>query len=72
MQILVGEQVFVYPMKMGRIATPKKIGYETPPHQDAHSHQAGPTMAGIWVALHDVEEGMGRLKLLPGSHRGGG
>ena len=71
MQILVGEQVFVYPMKMGRIATPKKIGYETPPHQDAHSHQAGPTMAGIWVALHDVEEGMGRLKLLPGSHRGG-
>ena len=71
MQILVGEQVFVYPMKMARIATPKKIGYETPPHQDAHSHQAGPTMAGIWVALHDVQEGMGRLKLLPGSHRGG-
>jgi hypothetical protein len=71
MQILVGEQVFVYPMKMGRIATPKKIGYETPPHQDAHSHQAGPTMAGIWVALHDASEGMGRLKLLPGSHKRG-
>jgi len=33
MQTLAGEQVFVYPMKMGRIATPKKIGYETPPHQ---------------------------------------
>jgi hypothetical protein len=71
MQILVGEDVFVYPMKMGRIATPGKIGYETPPHQDAHSHQAGPTMAGIWVALHDVQEGMGRLKLLPGSHKQG-
>ena len=71
MRILVGERVFVYPMKMARIATPKKIGYETPPHQDAHSHQAGPTMAGIWIALHDAREGMGRLKLLPGSHQRG-
>jgi Phytanoyl-CoA dioxygenase (PhyH) len=71
MKILVGDDVFVYPMKMGRIATPRKIGYETPPHQDAHSHQAGLTMAGIWVALHDASEGMGRLKLLPGSHKRG-
>jgi hypothetical protein len=71
MQKIVGDNVFVYPMKMGRIATPKKIGYETPPHQDAHSHQAGPTMAGIWVALHDAKKGMGRLKLLPGSHKQG-
>jgi len=71
MRILAGENTFVYPMKMGRIATPRKIGYETPPHQDAHSHQAGPTMAGIWVALHDVEQGMGRLKMLPGSHKQG-
>ena len=71
MRKLVGEDVFVYPMKMARIATPRKLGYETPPHQDAHSHQAGPTMAGIWVALHDVNEGMGRLKLLPHSHKGG-
>ena len=71
MQLLVGKDTFVYPMKMGRIATPKKIGYETPPHQDAHSHQAGPTMAGMWVALHDAKEGMGRLKLLPGSHKQG-
>ena len=71
MQTLVGQKPFVYPMKMGRIATPRKIGFETPPHQDAHSHQAGPTMAGIWVALHDVQAGMGRLKLLPGSHKHG-
>lgn len=71
MQVLVGEETFVYPMKMGRIATPRKLGFETPPHQDAHSHQAGPTMAGIWVALHDVRQGMGRLKLLPGSHKHG-
>ena len=28
-------------------------------------------MAGIWVALHDAKEGMGRLKLLPGSHKDG-
>jgi hypothetical protein len=71
MRVLVGDKVFVYPMKMGRIATPRKIGYETPPHQDAHSHQAGPTMAGIWVALHDATRGMGRLQLLPGSHKHG-
>lgn len=71
MQTVVGGQVFVYPMKMARIATPGKLGCETPPHQDAHSHQAGPTMAGIWVALHNASEGMGRLKLLPGSHKQG-
>jgi hypothetical protein len=71
MRMVVNDEIFVYPMKMGRIATPRKIGYETPPHQDAHSHQAGPTMAGMWVALHDVKEGMGRLKLLPGSHQQG-
>lgn len=71
MQTVVGPEVFVYPMKLGRIACPKKLGYETPPHQDARSHQAGPTMAGMWVALHDTEQGMGRLQLLPGSHKQG-
>jgi ectoine hydroxylase-related dioxygenase (phytanoyl-CoA dioxygenase family) len=71
MQGIVGPDVFVYPMKMARISTPRKIGYETPPHQDAHSHNAGPTMAGIWVALHDVSQEMGRVKVLPRSHRHG-
>lgn len=71
MQRVSNSDVFVYPMKMARISTPKKIGYETPPHQDAHSHQAGPTMAGIWVALHDVDESMGRLQILPESHKSG-
>jgi ectoine hydroxylase-related dioxygenase (phytanoyl-CoA dioxygenase family) len=59
---------FVYPMKMARIATPRKSGFETPAHQDAYSHHAGPTMAGIWVALHDVDETMGRLAILDRSH----
>jgi len=63
--------VFVYPMKMARISTPGKIGYETPPHQDARSHAAGPTMAGIWIALHDISTDMGRLKILPRSHTRG-
>jgi ectoine hydroxylase-related dioxygenase (phytanoyl-CoA dioxygenase family) len=71
MEAVSNSEVFVYPMKMARISTPGKIGYETPPHQDAHSHHAGPTMAGIWVALHDAKEGMGRLKILPGSHKKG-
>lgn len=71
MQAVCGAKPFVYPMKMARIAAPRKLGYETPPHQDAHSHYAGPTMAGIWVALHDVDERMGRLTLLPGSHTRG-
>ncbi|NRB38885.1 MAG: phytanoyl-CoA dioxygenase family protein [Pseudomonadales bacterium] len=71
MQLMVGEQVFAYPMKMARISCPNKLGFETPPHQDAHSHQSGPTMCGIWVALHDIKEGMGRLKMLPGSHKQG-
>jgi ectoine hydroxylase-related dioxygenase (phytanoyl-CoA dioxygenase family) len=63
--------VFVYPMKMARISTPGRIGYETPPHQDARSHAAGPTMAGIWIALHDISAEMGRLKILPRSHTRG-
>ena len=71
MQLVAGENPFVYPMKMARIATPKKLGFETPPHQDAHSHHAGPTMAGIWVALHDVDDTMGRVTVLPRSHHRG-
>lgn len=68
---MAGEDHFVYPMKMARIATPRKLGYETPPHQDAYSHHAGPAMAGIWVALHDVDDSMGRVTVLPRSHNGG-
>lgn len=71
MKKVAGKDAFVYPMKMARISTPGRIGYETPPHQDARSHAAGPTMAGIWIALHDVSAEMGRLKILPGSHKNG-
>lgn len=71
MERVTGTEAFVYPMKMARISTPGRIGYETPPHQDAHSHHAGPTMAGIWVALHDVTAEMGRVKVLPRSHERG-
>ncbi|MFK8041641.1 phytanoyl-CoA dioxygenase family protein [Congregibacter sp.] len=68
MALVAGEETFVYPMKMARIAAPRKLGFETPPHQDAFSHHAGPSMAGIWVALHDADTDMGRLTILPGSH----
>ena len=71
MRRIAGREPWVYPIKMARIATPRMLGYETPPHQDAYSHHAGPTMAGIWVALHDVDSTMGRVKVLPGSHKGG-
>ncbi|MEM8661075.1 MAG: phytanoyl-CoA dioxygenase family protein [Pseudomonadota bacterium] len=71
MQLVADDDVFVYPMKMARISTPGKVGYETPPHQDAFSHHAGPTMAGIWVALHGIDAELGRVKVLPGSHRDG-
>jgi len=71
MEMVSGKDVFIYPMKMARISTPGRVGYETPPHQDARSHVAGPTMAGIWVALHDITAEMGRLKILPRSHTRG-
>ncbi|MEM8561003.1 MAG: phytanoyl-CoA dioxygenase family protein [Pseudomonadota bacterium] len=71
MQLVSDDRVFVYPMKMARISTPGMIGYETPPHQDAFSHHAGPTMAGIWVALHSIDSELGRVKVLPGSHKHG-
>ena len=66
-----GCEPWVYPIKMARVATPRMLGYETPPHQDAYSHHAGPTMAGVWVALHDVDASMGRVTVLPQSHKGG-
>ena len=28
-------------------------------------------MAGVWVALHDVDDTVGRVKVLPGSHKKG-
>ena len=68
MQTVQGKDVFVYPMKMARISTPGKLGYETPAHQDARSHFAGETMAGIWVALQDIPAELGRLQILPKSH----
>ena len=71
MQVVTGSTPFVYPMKMARISTPGKVGFETPPHQDAHSHHAGPTMAGFWVALHPITADMGRVKVLPESHKKG-
>jgi hypothetical protein len=71
MQLVAGSRPFVYPMKMARVAAPRKLGFETPPHQDAHSHHAGPTMAGVWLALHDADAAMGRLTVLPGSHTRG-
>ena len=71
MKMITGDEVFVYPIKMARISTPRKIGHETPPHQDAYSHHAGPTMAGIWVALQDISEPMGRVKVLSKSHKRG-
>ena len=69
MELVVNKEVFIYPMKMARLSTPKKLGFETPPHQDAHSHQSGDTMAGIWIPLHDVSSTMGRLMVLPYSHK---
>ena len=59
-------------MKMARISTPgKKWVARRRPTRTAYSHHAGPTMAGIWVALHDISTPMGRVKVLPGSHKGG-
>jgi hypothetical protein len=71
MRVTAGPRPFVYPMKMARVAAPRKLGYETPPHQDAYSHHAGPAMCGAWVALHAADAAMGRLTILPGSHTRG-
>lgn len=71
METVSGKDVFIYPMKMARVSTPNKIGYETPAHQDAKSHVAGETMCGIWVALHNISSEMGRLQILPRSHTRG-
>ena len=68
-----GCEPWVYPIKMARIATPANA-WATKPHRTRTPTltTAGPTMAGVWVALHDVDASMGRVTLvLPGSHKGG-
>jgi hypothetical protein len=47
------------------------IGTEQKPHSDIiHFHSDPPSyMAGVWVALEDIDEGNGALVYYPGSHK---
>lgn len=45
--------------------------WKTPPHQDWRSMQGSLDSVVVWVALVDVDAGLGALQVVPGSHRQG-
>lgn len=45
--------------------------WKTPPHQDWRSMQGSLDSVVVWVALVDVDEALGALEIVPGSHRRG-
>jgi ectoine hydroxylase-related dioxygenase (phytanoyl-CoA dioxygenase family) len=48
-----------------------EVFYKTPPHQDWRSMQGSLNAVVVWVPLVDVDEKLGALRVLPGSHRDG-
>ena len=53
-----------------RLATQEHY-WKTPPHQDWRSMQGSVDSVVAWVALVDVDEALGALEFVPGSHRRG-
>ena len=45
--------------------------WKTPPHQDWRSMQGSLDSVVVWIALVDVDVGLGALEVVPGSHRRG-
>jgi len=45
--------------------------YKVPPHQDWRSMQGSLNSIVVWVPLCDIDESLGALKVIPGSHRMG-
>ena len=48
-----------------------EVYYRTPPHQDWRSMQGSLNAMVVWVPLVDVNEALGALEIVPGSHRWG-
>jgi hypothetical protein len=45
--------------------------YKTPPHQDWRSMQGSLNAIVVWIPLMDIDERLGALRVVPGSHREG-
>ena len=45
--------------------------YKTPPHQDWRSMQGSLNAIVVWIPLVDVDQDLGALRVVPGSHREG-
>ncbi|MGP0064109.1 MAG: phytanoyl-CoA dioxygenase family protein [Isosphaeraceae bacterium] len=45
--------------------------YKTPPHQDWRSMQGSLNAMVVWIPLVDIDEQLGALRVIPGSHLGG-
>jgi phytanoyl-CoA hydroxylase len=45
--------------------------YKTPPHQDWRSMQGSLNAMVVWIPLVDIDEPLGALRVIPGSHREG-
>lgn len=70
MRSIVGDDLFVMPMKIARVTWPGSA-YPTPPHQDFFFVRGAADVITAWVPLGDCPPTMGGLRVLPGSHREG-
>ncbi len=66
---ILDEEVFVHPMKIGRISFPRNARATTPEHQDYVHIQGSLETYTSWIPLGDVPEELGGLAVLAGSHK---
>ena len=48
-----------------------EVYYKTPPHQDWRSMQGSLNAIVVWIPLVDIDQELGALRVVPGSHREG-
>jgi ectoine hydroxylase-related dioxygenase (phytanoyl-CoA dioxygenase family) len=71
MQAVVGPTAFPHPLKIARLIFPDFEAISTPPHQDFPNNQGTPGLTATWVPLGDLDEVLGGLAILRGSHKWG-
>lgn len=71
MRATLGDRAFPHPLKIARLAFPAHYEASTPPHQDFPNNQGTPDLTAAWIPVCDMDEGMGGLAILRGSHRRG-
>jgi ectoine hydroxylase-related dioxygenase (phytanoyl-CoA dioxygenase family) len=71
MRKVVGDTAFPHPLKICRIGFPEHYEATTPPHQDYPNNQGTTALTASWIPVGDIDQDLGGLAILRGSHRYG-